>query len=50
MSRVAVGGVVNVRVARRFTSCPIQFTPSTFDPDGISIRLSSTGWTVARTL
>lgn len=50
MSRVVVAGVVNVRAARRFESFPIPFTPSTFDPDGISIRLSGTGWTVARTL
>ena len=50
MSRVVVAGVVNVRAARRFESFPIRFTPSTFDPGGISIRLSGTGWTVARTM
>jgi acarbose 7IV-phosphotransferase len=50
VSRVVVAGVVNVRVARRFESFPVPFTPSAFDPGGISIRLSGTGWTVARTL
>lgn len=50
MSRVVVAGVVNVRVARACETFPVPFAPSTFDPDGISIRLSGTGWTVARTL
>jgi acarbose 7IV-phosphotransferase len=50
VSRVVVAGIVNVRVARRCETFPIPFTPSAFDPGGISIRLSGTGWTVARTL
>jgi sugar/nucleoside kinase (ribokinase family) len=50
MSRVVVAGVVNVRAARRFESFPIPFVASSHEPDSISIRLSGTGWTVARTL
>lgn len=50
MTRVAVAGVVNIRVARCCDDFPIRFVPSAYDPDGISIRLSGTGWTVSRTL
>lgn len=48
-ARVAVAGVVNVRAARRFAVFPPTPTQR-YDPHGISIRLSGTGWTVARTL
>jgi sugar/nucleoside kinase (ribokinase family) len=50
MSNVIVAGVVNVRAARRCDVFPIPFVPGTFDPGGISIRLSGTGWTAARTI
>jgi sugar/nucleoside kinase (ribokinase family) len=50
MSRVVVAGVVNVRAARRCEAFPLAVASSAFDPGGISIRLSGTGWTVARTL
>jgi sugar/nucleoside kinase (ribokinase family) len=50
MSRVAVAGVVNVRTARRCDAFPPSFASSAVEPGGISIRLSGTGWTVARTL
>lgn len=50
MTRVIVAGVVNVRVARRCASFPVPFVSNAFEPGGISIRLSGTGWTISRTL
>lgn len=50
MSRVVVAGVVNIRVARDCGSFPVAYEASVFDRDGISVRLSGSGWTVARTL
>lgn len=50
MSRVVVAGVVNVRIARHCGSFPVTYEPSVFDRHGISVRLSGSGWTVARTL
>jgi sugar/nucleoside kinase (ribokinase family) len=49
-SRVVVAGVVNVRMARGFAAFPIPYESSVCDPEGISVRLSGTGWTLARTL
>lgn len=50
MNRVVVAGVVNVRAALRCAQFPPPLPTNSFDPGGISIRLSGTGWTVARTL
>lgn len=50
MSRVVVAGVVNIRLARDCGSFPVPYQPTVFDPHGISVRLSGSGWTVARTL
>ncbi|WP_158885527.1 carbohydrate kinase family protein [Amycolatopsis anabasis] len=48
--RVAVAGVVTVRVARGFDSFPIPYVSSTCETGGISVRLGGAGWTLARTL
>lgn len=50
MGRVVVVGVVNVRAAWRCAALPPPLSTNSFEPGGISIRLSGTGWTVARTL
>lgn len=49
MSRVVVAGVVTVRASRCVGAFPL-LPAHGFDENGISIRLSGTGWTVARTL
>jgi acarbose 7IV-phosphotransferase len=50
MTRIAVAGVVSVRVALQVPSFPVPFTASRRSPGGIGIRLASTAWTAARTL
>lgn len=50
MSSIMVAGVVSVRVACRVEVFPIPFRPSERRAGGISIRLDSTGWTIARTV
>ncbi len=50
MTRVAVAGVVNVRLAHAVDSFPVPFVSSQHRPGGLSVRLSGTGWTGATTL
>jgi len=50
MIRVAVAGVVNVRLAHAVGSFPVPFVSSQHRPGGLSVRLSGTGWTGATTL
>jgi sugar/nucleoside kinase (ribokinase family) len=50
MTRIVVAGVVNVRAALDVESFPVPFTSSRRHPNGISVQLSGTGFTIARTL
>lgn len=49
MARIIVAGVVNVRVAHQVDAFPVPFLSSQRRRDGISVRLSGTGWTIACT-
>jgi acarbose 7IV-phosphotransferase len=50
MSRVVVAGVVNIRSALAVDRFPVLYAPSRRQRDGISVRLSGSGFVVARTL
>jgi acarbose 7IV-phosphotransferase len=50
MARVVVAGVVNVRSALAVEEFPVPFVSSRRCPDAISVRLSGSGFIVARTL
>lgn len=50
MTRVVVAGVISVCTAMAVPGFPVPCVPSYRHPDGIDVRLASTGWTVARTL
>jgi sugar/nucleoside kinase (ribokinase family) len=50
MSRVAVAGVVNVRLAHAVERFPVPFASSQHRLGALSVRLSGTGWTNATTL
>jgi acarbose 7IV-phosphotransferase len=50
MTRVAVAGVVNVRLAHAVEAFPVPFVSGQHRPGGLSVRLSGTGWTGATTL
>ncbi|MCT2586929.1 carbohydrate kinase family protein [Actinophytocola gossypii] len=50
MTAVAVAGVVNVRLAHAVEAFPVPFASGQHRPNGLSVRLSGTGWTGATTL
>lgn len=50
MPRVAVAGIVNVRLAVPVDQFPVPFNSSRRAPGQIALRLSGVGWTVANTL
>jgi len=50
MSRVAVAGVVSVRLAHAVDAFPVPLVSSQHRPGGLSVRLSGVGWTGATTL
>ncbi|MET0236894.1 MAG: carbohydrate kinase family protein [Kibdelosporangium sp.] len=50
MTRVVVAGVVNIRSALAVDRFPVSFVSSRRQPEAISMRLSGSGFVVARTL
>ena len=50
MNRVVVAGVVSVQIARPVPRFPVPFAPGEKLTGQISVRLASSGWTVARTI
>jgi acarbose 7IV-phosphotransferase len=50
MARVAVAGVVNVRLAHAVEAFPVPWISGQRRPGGLSVRPSGSGWTVATTL
>jgi acarbose 7IV-phosphotransferase len=50
MTRIALAGVVNVRLAHAVESFPVPFVSSQHRRGGLSVRLSGTGWTGSTTL
>jgi sugar/nucleoside kinase (ribokinase family) len=50
MARVVVAGVVNIRSALAVDRFPVSFVSSRRQPEAISVRLSGSGFVVARTL
>lgn len=50
MGRVVVAGVVSVRVAQPVPRFPVPFAASRKLTGRISVRLASSGWTIARTI
>lgn len=50
MTRVAVAGVVTVRLAHQVDTFPVPYIASQHRTGGLSVRLSGVGWTAATTL
>jgi sugar/nucleoside kinase (ribokinase family) len=50
MIKVVVAGIVSVRIALPVPTFPVPFVASNTRTGAINVRLSGTGWTVARTL